>query len=148
VPGQATRVGHVIKPALSRGYHRLSLHVGLVQLTRSVHRLVAETFLGPIPKGMQINHRNGVKTDNRVENLEICTPAGNSSHRTHVLCKQNPPPHKPGAQNGRAKLTDADVPAILAMRATGASQQKIADHFGVHQTNISKLLLGKTGFQM
>lgn len=41
------------------------------------HKLVAEAFVGCIPKGLAINHINGVKSDNRVENLEICTYSHN-----------------------------------------------------------------------
>lgn len=36
-----------------------------------VHRLVAELFIGEIPNGYHIHHKNGIKTDNRVDNLEI-----------------------------------------------------------------------------
>ena len=42
-----------------------------------VHRLVYMTFIGSIPKGMQINHINHNKYDNRIENLEILTPSEN-----------------------------------------------------------------------
>lgn len=48
--------------------------------TYNVHRLVAETFLGKIPTNMQVNHINGNKFDNRLENLEIVTPSENSLH--------------------------------------------------------------------
>lgn len=146
--GRYHPAGFVLKPQLMRGYERLIVYFDGSYLTRSVHRLVAEAFLGPLPDGMQINHRNGIKSDNRLKNLEVCTAGHNSSHRTHVLKKQNPPPRRPGERNGRAKLSDADMPTIFAMRAQGLSQQKIADHFGVNQTNISRVLLGKTGFSL
>lgn len=44
------------------------------------HRIVVEAFLGSIPAGRQINHKNGIKDDNRIENLEICTPKENIIH--------------------------------------------------------------------
>lgn len=47
-----------------------------------VHRLVAETFIGPIPKGEVVNHLNENKLDNRLENLEICTVTQNNNHGT------------------------------------------------------------------
>lgn len=37
------------------------------------HKLVVEAFIGTIPKDMAVNHINGIKTDNRIDNLEICT---------------------------------------------------------------------------
>lgn len=140
--------GFVLKTQLMRGYERIVLYFEGSYLTRSVHRLVAEAFFGPIPEDMQINHRNGIKHDNRIENLEICSAGDNSSHRTHVLKKQNPPPVRSGERNGRAKLSDADIPEIFRLRALGFSQQKIADAVGIHQTNISRILLGKTGFKV
>jgi len=47
-----------------------------------VHRLVWEAFNGPIPKGMQINHLNEDKTDNRLENLSLMTPKQNLNYGT------------------------------------------------------------------
>src|SRR5699024_2829267 len=42
------------------------------------HRLVAEAFIGEIPKGYVVNHINGIKHDNRIDNLEIITEKENS----------------------------------------------------------------------
>lgn len=52
-----------------------------------IHRLMWEAFRGPIPKNMQINHKNGIKTDNNLNNLELVTHAENIRHaaRTGLL---------------------------------------------------------------
>lgn len=50
-----------------------------------VHRLVVTAFLGEIPQGMVVNHINGKKDDNRIENLEIVTNKENVSHAINVL---------------------------------------------------------------
>ena len=46
----------------------------------SVHRAVYEAFHGPIPRGLEVNHINTVRDDNRLENLELVTPSGNQLH--------------------------------------------------------------------
>ena len=48
--------------------------------TESVHRLVAMAFNGPIPAKLEVNHKNGVKHDNRPENLEYVTHRENMLH--------------------------------------------------------------------
>jgi hypothetical protein len=45
-----------------------------------VHRLVVESFISSIPKDMQVNHINGIKEDNRLDNLEIVTRSENIKH--------------------------------------------------------------------
>ena len=73
-PGPHTRVGLIRKLKPNRfGYHRPTLWVNGEPYNRSVHALVLEAFVGPRPEGYQINHKNGVKTDNRVTNLEYMT---------------------------------------------------------------------------
>jgi hypothetical protein len=109
----------------------------------SPHRLTWETFVGPIPDGLQINHKNGDKRDNRLENLEACTPQENTAHAYSQLGRvRAKPPHKARETNGRAKLKESDIPVIRGLRSEGWSQQRIANEFGVDQTLISGVLRG------
>lgn len=64
------------------GYFRVVLHKNGIEKNYSVHRLVYEAFVGEIPDGMQVNHINEIKTDNRVVNLNLMTPKENSNWGT------------------------------------------------------------------
>lgn len=69
------------------GYMRVSVRVDGKSKHRTVHGLVAEAFLGE-RDGREVNHKNGVKADNNVGNLEWTTRAGNQQHSRDVLGSQ------------------------------------------------------------
>lgn len=86
LPLWATEDGKVYGPRGLRnprvdryGYLRLNCVLGKRRITVAVHRVVAEVFLG-IVEGMTVNHRNGNKLDNHIENLEYLTSEENTSH--------------------------------------------------------------------
>lgn len=66
------------------GYLYVSLSKNGKLKNYRVHRLVYETFLGEIPDGMQCNHINEDKTDNRLENLNLMTPKENCNWATRI----------------------------------------------------------------
>jgi hypothetical protein len=107
------------------------------------HRLVWEAFNGPIPEEVEINHKNGIRSDNRLENLELLTRSENMKHKFRVLKCPAPNNPNPGSKNGCAKLTEENIPTIFAMSRSGMYQYEIAKRFGVSQRAIGRILLGQ-----
>jgi hypothetical protein len=71
------RRGMPIRKKDSKGYLFVCSGAGFVG---TCHRMIWESVHGPIPAGLQINHINGIKTDNRLANLELVTPSENILH--------------------------------------------------------------------
>lgn len=76
----------ILKPNIDKregkGYLKVALCKNGKQKSFQIHRLVYETFVGKISDGMQCNHINEVKTDNRLININLMTPKENSNWGT------------------------------------------------------------------
>jgi DNA-directed RNA polymerase specialized sigma24 family protein len=95
---------------------------------------------GPIPDGLEINHKNGVRDDNRLSNLEVVTRAENIFHRKTVLKPQG----VRGEANNLAKLTNDQAQKILDLKQSGLSATEIAKLFDVTRSTVSLIHAGKT----
>lgn len=71
----------LLKSSVSKfGYHYINLYDGNKYIREYIHRLVYEAFNGPIEKGKQINHIDGIKANNSLSNLEVVTAKENTWH--------------------------------------------------------------------
>lgn len=107
------------------------LGVGLRGKGFYIHRLVLLAFVGPLPEDKdEANHKNGVKSDNWLENLEYVTRRENSLHayRTGLISRR-------GELNGRAKLSNNDVRFIRKLKGK-EDHRAIAIRFGVDESTI------------
>lgn len=76
-----TGVPGILTPQDNRGYKCVTIcKADKKHKFHLVHRLVWKTFVGPIPEGMQINHKDENKYNNSLENLEIVTPKQNANY--------------------------------------------------------------------
>lgn len=107
------------------------------------HRIVWEAFKGPIPNGLEINHKNSIRSDNRIANLELITRSGNCAYGFRVNGRPSPNNPSPGSKNGSAKLKEDDIPKIFEMARKGMYQYEIAAIFGVSQPAIGRILRGR-----
>ena len=93
----------------------------------AVHQLFAAAFIGPCPDGIEVNHKNGDKTDPRAANLEQATSSANQLHAYATRLRS-----AVGEPNGQAILTEEQVREIRASyRGFFGEQAKIARKYGV-----------------
>lgn len=81
VDGINTKAGQLKKPSINTyGYLIIGAYDSGKRKNIFVHRAVMDAFVGPCPKGMAVNHKDGNKLNNHLDNLEYVTPKENMIH--------------------------------------------------------------------
>lgn len=129
----------ILSPVVVKGYHRVALsHLGW-RKNLFVHRAVGAAFLGV--NSQNVNHLDGNKLNNRIENLEFTTQQANIRHSYDVLKRA---PSHAGERTHFAKLTDDDVRCIRTLRNNGRTYADIASRFNTKKANIWHICAGRT----
>ena len=135
------RKGRLLKPTLNNnGYLIVMLSKHGKKKRYSLHRLIAETFIPNPGNKPQVNHKNLIKTDCRVSNLEWVNPSENARHavgtRGSWVLR--------GSQRLQSKLTESDVLSIRSRLTAGEKRDSIARSFGVSYECICSIQTGKS----
>lgn len=139
--GSGKQTGRVLKQQICyKGYLRVSLNLNKKTFTTGAHRLVAKAFIPNPENKPQVNHINGIKTDNRVENLEWCTNKENVIHAV-----------KNGLNNPNlcdkhhmSKLSNNDVYVARLLHKNGSTGSFLAKKYDISQAAMSKILRNET----
>ena len=103
-----------------------------------VHRMVADAFIQNPEGKPQVAHNNGVRDDNRADNLRWATVAENHAdkrvHGTQAF----------GSRHPRAKLSTGQLVFVKGLAAAGFSHTELAPFFGISREGLSRALRGAT----
>ena len=79
--------GRILKPASDKdGYLTVAVKINDKFISKKVHRLTAQTFIPNPNSFVEVNHKNCVRDDNRVSNLEWYTHSYNNRYRENMEC--------------------------------------------------------------
>ena len=119
--------GRIMALSPISGYRGVALSRNGTTKASLVHRLLVEAFVEQIPPGKEVNHKDGVKSNNHLKNLEVVTHRENSEHASQTGLMDHI-----GEGNPRSILTAEDVREIRTLRATkGITYLGLAKMFGV-----------------
>ena len=144
----SNRPERIIKSTINRkGYLRNDLYKHDYETSRMkrkcvlVHRLVAAAFIGEQPKDKpQVNHKNGIKTDNHYSNLEWCDNYENQMHARKMGLR--PPNKKCWDYDGSKSVQKIDIKTNEVINTFGSSQEA-GRMLGICSSNIRKVVRGE-----
>lgn len=131
--------GKIIKQYLNRyGYYQVRLYKNNKPRNCTVHRLVAETFIPNIHNAESVNHIDGNKTNNKVENLEWCSSGENFRKAYHagLIAKGN--------LNGNSIFNEEQVRFIRDAYKSGYSERRLARVFNTTHDVIDDIISRKS----
>lgn len=127
----------LLKKTIRNGYYSVGLSINGLEKRVNVHRLVACNFIPSSKEQTQVNHIDGNKLNNNVENLEWCTSKENVNH-AHKMGLVNTPY---GEMHANSKL---NVKSVLEIRSKYIKRVKtyksLALEYGVSKATITEII--------
>lgn len=130
--------GRKLRPQLhGSGYLFINLQVNKRNKFTYIHSMVSKAFLGETPDGLCVNHKDGIKTNNNLKNLEYVTTMENVRHAMSLGLKVQ----AKGEQHGMSKLTKEQAVYIYQ---SDKPLRELAKMFNVDYTNVSHIKRNKS----
>ncbi len=127
-----------LSPGINKGYYQVCLYKLGIRFNKSIARLVAEAFIPNPDNKPQVNHKNGIKANNNVSNLEWSTCSENHLHAfANGLNKHSPNANSPKVP---VRVYNYKTGKFLSIQP---SSYDAARMYGIFQGNISSVLAGK-----
>lgn len=173
--GHQTYAGRILLGTISKdGYVKVGVRHKGKRITQGAHVLVALAFIGPCPEGMEVNHKDGIKTNNWPDNLEYKTHQENMTHARDVIdviiptrrrgdnhpkrlhpeliargkdhwATRMPEKYKRGADCHASKVKEADVIEILkGFDNVRGSLSRVARKYGMSHVAVKAIVTGRT----
>jgi hypothetical protein len=117
-----------------RGYWEVMLARPKFRKLYLVHRVVMLAFVGPCPEGLQVNHINGDKRDNRLENLEYVTASENMRHAA-AMGRLN----HAGMRGPSRKVSDQHVLLMRALFSKGVTVKQVSKTSGLSISQVRRI---------
>lgn len=129
----------VLKPQKRvNGYLFVTLSGFGIKKMVNIHRLIAEAFIKNTENKPFVNHKNGIKTDNRIENLEWCTPSENNYHAHRILGIPGTMQGRYGSDHNGAKKIKCDTLDVSFSSIMDAKKE-----LGISHNSIWKVLTNR-----
>jgi len=135
-----TRKGRQLTPCIEgSGYLQVLIQIGgIVRKHMKVHRLVAFAFMPNPENKLTVNHKNGIKTDNKLENLEWATHSENLIHALSTGLKK---PQQLGKSGALHHLSKGVYTTKDGIKIEYGSIRECARALNVHPAAVSKAIV-------
>ena len=121
-----------------KGYWVCKIFVNGVRTRVYVHRLIATAFVEGKKDGLEVNHKNAIKSDNSIDNLEWVTRSENVKHAysKNLLSSR-------GTSNGNSMFSKEEIIAMRSIDYSKITQRRVAKIFGISFQYLNKIVLRK-----
>lgn len=139
--------GMLMKQTIAGGYWSVEFSRNNLRKRMTIHRLLAIIFISNPENKPEVNHKDGDKLNNDINNLEWCTSSENAIH-AHANGLIPPSKIGPGEMSPAAKLRDKDILHIRKLLQKGRTQSFVAGLYGVSKGNIGFIAKRQTWAHM